>query len=98
MTIEELKGKFPEANHLPLETCERCSGTGVDAVAMGNAKRIGAHYADIPCMCIFVDHEQLPLMRSVFNDTLKKISDEIKAGSTEASDYVIAQMKKVKDS
>lgn len=68
MTTDQLKQKYPSSKFPPLENCPKCGGDGEIHSEEFNR--------DLPCMCIYFDHDSLPFIRDVFKVALGKMRQE----------------------
>jgi len=68
MTLDELRDKFPKCNHLPRENCRYCGGSG-DKRSIGRS--------DLPCICIYVDHDICDFAQESLSETVKKMKKEM---------------------
>jgi len=61
LTLEQnaarLKRRYPKSNYSPKPDCEWCHG-------QGTVKKKG-HLGSVPCMCLFVQHDQLEIASKV---------------------------------
>lgn len=64
----ELRAKYPTAHHAALADCPRCHGKGERWV-----KASGPFTAKWkPCLCIFVEHQHVPLVSELFQEMIVK--------------------------
>lgn len=65
----DLQTKYPTAKHAPLPDCSRCHGTGERWYESTSPySRSGWK----PCMCLFVEHQLLPLVSEMFQEMIAK--------------------------
>jgi hypothetical protein len=70
LTDEELIAKYPTTSHGPWPECPRCKGEGEVYIKLTSGPYTG------PCMCLFVDHDMMPLAHECMNATVKQMRVE----------------------
>lgn len=74
MTLPELQKKYPKARHAPDPNCTKCEGKG-EWWHPYEGEFFKAAY--VPCACIFIDHDLLPIFRETMGKTIKKLKQEL---------------------
>lgn len=70
-SLEEVRQKYPRANHPPREGCKYCDGTG-------DKRRSPTVRPGVPCICIFVSHDLCDFAAESLAETVRKIREEMK--------------------
>ena len=72
VTLGELRLKYPKArlHHEPLVTCKRCGGTGEEPP---KTLPSGAQMGASPCICVFIQHDAIDLVRDVLREACKSL-------------------------
>ena len=76
-TLDEVRLQFPNANHAPREDCKFCAGTGAKPVKNREQFKVLRPPDELPCICIFVDHDMCDFAAESLSATAKKISQEM---------------------
>ena len=66
MDLEQIRQKFRSANYAPRKDCKYCDGTGL--------KRT---HPDMPCICIYVDHELCDFAAQSLAETARQLKAEL---------------------
>ena len=73
----ELQAKYPTAKHAPLPDCPRCGGKGERWYESHSPySRSGWK----PCLCIFVEHQHVPLVSDVLSTVAQRELARLRGG------------------
>lgn len=68
-TLQGIRQKYPEANHLPSPVCQICKGEGE---WYDNRSGVFIRAGMRPCICIFVEHEFASTAAGMLAELAKK--------------------------
>lgn len=73
----ELQAKYPTAKHAPLPDCPRCQGKGE---RWYESHSLYSHSGWKPCLCIFVEHQHVPLVSDVIRTVVEREKAKLNHG------------------
>jgi hypothetical protein len=73
VTVDDIREHFPKANYAPDPTCKRCNGTGIRCMPGEQAAKIKILDTNhLPCICIFVKHDDCDLVAELLSSAAKR--------------------------